>query len=83
MKDYKKLIEELRDFSYITISQKAADAIEQLVKERDTAIADLKIFLDCDVCKNNNDECLNNGLCKECSVGKSTRKHWEWRGIQE
>lgn len=59
------------------------DVIERLVRERDAAIKDLKQFLDCDVCKNNNDECLNNGLCKECSVGKSTRKHWEWRGVQE
>ena len=55
----------------------------RLEKERDAAVADLKEYCDCDVCKNNNDECLNNGLCKECSVGKSTRLYWEWRGLQE
>lgn len=90
MNDYKELINKARlyrklEHSSIVLSvyDEMADAIEQLVKERDAAVADLKEYCDCDVCKNNNDECLNSGLCKECSVGKSTRHHWEWRGVQK
>ena len=55
-------------------------------KERDAAIADLREYCYpvCDYCKYNDDEHLNNGYCKACSVqGKTTRFGWEWRGIQE
>lgn len=122
MNDYKELIGDIGDLLIAHPSEtlckrllkQAANAIEQLVKERDewktlgslankraedyremrrqrdkaikerdAAIADLKEYCDCDVCKNNNDECLNNGLCKKCSVGKSTRHYWEWRGVKE
>ena len=66
-----------------TTIKEAINAIKRLIKERDAASTDLKEFVDCDMCKNNTDECLNSGFCKECSVGKSTRDSWEWRGIPE
>lgn len=65
-----------------TISQLRRENI-QLRAMLDAAIADLKSSLDCDVCKYNTDEFLNNGYCRKCSVGKTTRKGWEWRGIQD
>lgn len=65
MTNYKDLIESLRSYSTEVISYKidgafayavtaAADAIEQLVRERDAAVADLKMLSDCRTCKNNN-----------------------------
>ena len=69
---------------YAIAIEKAIEALEnidRITAERDKAIEDLKECSYCDYCKNYNDECLNNGLCKECSVGKTSRVYWEWRGI--
>lgn len=92
MNDYKELIGLLahpadgRDNADIMIS--AADAIEQLVKERDAAIADLKQaskipFGGCHLCKS-----IRTEICKECyrgdmfaEIAKNPTDHWEWRGV--
>lgn len=70
-KDYKKLIESLRDNRCIcdTLIEDAADAIEQLVRERDAAVADLKIAGECTTCKHLNDEDWCERGCR-----------YEWRG---
>ena len=75
MSDYKELIDLLahpavgRDNADVMIA--AADAIEQLVKERDAAVEDLRISAGCTMCQNfeNYKSCHNN-----CS--------WEWRGVE-
>lgn len=51
----------------------AADAIEQLVRERDAAIRDLK-YLPFTTCKwVNTDRCKNSCLCER----------YEWRGVRD
>lgn len=60
----------------------AADAIEQLIKERDAAVKD--IAHSCRTCRYNNinikkEPCLS---CNKCWTGKEKSK-WEWRGVQE
>lgn len=60
----------------------AADAIEQLVKERDAAIEDLReVSLgdrgECFACKHRNGtgcRAYSDGVCWEC---------WQWRGVKE
>lgn len=95
MNEYKELIGELR-VSGMTkgnceLLLNAADAIEQLSKERDAAIVDIHWLIvswfttgRLDVCKicwnyndgNYNDECKN---CHSlCPYG-----HFGWRGVQE
>ena len=101
MNDYKKLIKRLRYGDYmmnsdpftlntkmIEWSAKAADAIEQLVKERDAAIADLEKCMHYTEPKNNN-------VCNFCKKDMPERQNkcvgWsdfcecepEWRGVQE
>ena len=58
--------------------------IEQLTKERDALLKDLKCSASCDVCKNKGEKCRDyweigemglNGLCQG--------EKWEWRGIDE
>lgn len=81
MNDYRELIGDIGDLLIAHPSehiskrylQKAADAIEQLVKERDAAIKDLK-YLPLTTCKwVNTDRCKNHCLCER----------YEWRGVQE
>ena len=80
MNDYKELLAELRKCKYCAkdIAKYAADAIEQLVKERDAAVKDLQEWCDelcyCEVCK-------HNGKCSKefCKFANN----WEWRGVQE
>ena len=80
MNDYKELLAELRKCKYCArdIAKYAADAIEQLVKERDAAVKDLKEWCDelcyCEVCKHNS-KCSKE-FCKFAN-------NWEWRGVQE
>lgn len=80
MSDYKELISSLRSSAKLqayyahtvaenTNEYKAADAIEQLVKERDAAIADLKELSFCTYCKSAGTNC---SACRG--------EHWEWRG---
>lgn len=88
MNDYKELIEKFRakrndgwqkDGSYqeqiITVQDilDAADVIEQLTKERDAAVSDLKEAMPCRACKHLADL----EYCKNCYL----ENHWEWRGI--
>ena len=61
----------------------AADAIEQLVRERDAAVMDLKAYSDCYNCKHNTYDNLMNGFCRECSVVHKMKYKWQWRGVQE
>ena len=62
-----------------------ADAFEQLVRERDAAVADLKVlerYAYCPVCKHfalhYSDE-----PCKSCRSGLGSEDNWEWRGVQD
>lgn len=89
MNDYKELIELLanptdgRDNADVMIA--AADAIEQLVRERDAAVKDMNTlcstFADiCSFCKNDS---RNDGdVCVKCK-GTDWLEFWEWRGVQE
>ena len=94
MKDYNELIKKLRNAAGGDLGRKmcreAADVIEQLArdnndltKERDAAVMDLKAYSDCDNCKHNTYDNLRNGFCRECSVVHKTKYKWQWRGAQE
>lgn len=93
MNDYKKLIKRLRYGDYmmnsdpftlntkmIEWSAKAADAIEQLVKERDAAIADLRCQSACWNCTKNGKDCHANMPKEQPNVMCGD---FEWRGVQE
>ena len=100
MNDYKELVENLRaagksvelaDGSfdiYIPTVEKchnAADAIEQLVKERDAAVADLKNVKACKFCKNLSPH-IDKEPCYSCLlyvIGQRCTNNFEWRGVQE
>lgn len=94
MNDYRELVEKLRmagrwikhddgseETYLLSVSDcvKIADAIEQLVKERDAAIEDMEtiannMLLGCEFCKKNCTEQSN------CLTGDA---RFEWRGVQE
>lgn len=60
-----------------------ADAIEQLVRERDAAVADLREWSTCVTCANS---IANNGVGSRCEfVNKCFHgtNCWEWRGVQD
>lgn len=95
MNDYKELIENLRmagksveladgsfDIYLPTVEKchNAADAIEQLVKERDAAIANLKSIRACRFCKNE-PILLTNEPCNSCAFDNESK--FEWCGVQE
>lgn len=79
MNDYKELIEQLngacivkvvmKDMTKADLFARAADAIEQLVKERDAAINDISISESCLTCNHKNCHAVHG--CE-----------WEWRGVQ-
>lgn len=82
MNDYKELIEHLRNGGGghfgLKMCYEAADAIEQLVKERDAAVADLQEATlrdvgECFACKHRNEV-----GCSAYSDGEC----WEWRGVK-
>lgn len=89
MNDYKGLIGELKeqcpamDYDCCELAFRAADAIEQLVKERNAAVADLHlvanncfedyVFSACRCCKKND----------TCNGQPATGCDFEWRGVQE
>ena len=96
MNNYKELVKYLRDEAEAVQAieweipictsnhiNQAADVIEQLVKERDAAVMDLKAYSDCDNCKHNTYDNLGNGFCRECSVVHKTKYKWQWRGAQD
>lgn len=63
--------------------ESAADAIEQLVKERDAAVADLKEGSFCMTCKHLVST-QEKKLCRHCSsLTGGGEDNWEWRGVQE
>lgn len=86
MNDYKELIAKLTEAANRNSNslntrdacRKAADTIEQLVKERDAAVDDLRISCDCDFCK-----WLIGGDCTDLEHEECHGEHWEWRGIDE
>lgn len=86
MNNYKELIEILRDETFcgkLDYIEDASDAIEQLVKERDAAIADLKEYASCDYCKHSNAECEEYWNIGECGLhGLCSGEKFEWRGVQ-
>lgn len=60
--------------------EKASDAIEQLVKERDAAIADLRYQSACWNCTKNGKDCHANMPMEQPNVMCGG---FEWRGVQE
>lgn len=96
MDDYKELIDKLREseahmgrFGIFARAVKraeikaVADAIEQLVKERDAAVAALKEDGDCDYCKHSLTGCENRLEFTTAVIGTCGGENWEWRGVQE
>ena len=91
MTDYKELIDELTELLSLNDENlcslivknndlqnglvQAAEAIEQLVKERNAAVDDLKEAMPCRACK----YLAVLEYCKNCY----SENHWEWRGVQE
>lgn len=59
------------------------DAIEQLVKERDAAIADIEKYCRyCIVCKNADfTDGYRHNRCRKCLDEEN--RYFEWRGVQE
>lgn len=80
MNDYKELIEILRDDEYcgkLDFVYDAADAIEQLVNERDALLRNLT-----DICRWDESPCAS---CKavHCDACDDGYEYWEWRVAQE
>lgn len=76
MTNYKELIEELKNTRHLDpLREVCADAIEQLMRERDTAVDNLRGYVGCKLCKH-----FKTTVClKKCRFGTC----WEWRGVQE
>lgn len=83
MSEYKELIDNLRNNQNNIFQLEAADAIEQLVKERDAAVADIQPVCGC--CKWFRDYGDVAGcFCpKPCRNISGVNTMWEWRGVQE
>lgn len=96
MNDYKEMIGELKeqcpaiDYDCCELAFRAADAIEQLVKERDALLCDfLKGYKDqvenghgifrCDICKHGIENAQEN-KCQKTNCNGYT--NWEWRGVR-
>lgn len=78
MNDYKELIKQLVDATELLCEHKPAAAelfnkarmaLEQLVKERDKAIAEINFAEPCCICKGREIDCI---VCK-----------FEWRGVTD
>lgn len=88
MTDYKELITEIRNCFPTNLERRAADAIEQLVKERDAAVDDLQKCMYYAKPKNNN---VCNFCKKDMSEYPDKCVGWEdfceccpeWRGVKE
>lgn len=75
---YKALRNENTDcLDYIMMD--LADAIEQLLRERDALLADLKKLADCDYCKYGKGDYCEDTLHDGCISGE----YWEWRGVKD
>lgn len=87
MNDYKELIERLKSIGkYLNFDKSscvylAADAIEQLVRERDAAVKDLNIARSCLTCKSSGLDFSGLDFCKGCDSWAS-KSNWEWRGAK-
>lgn len=91
MNNHAEFVEWLRSFATSVGLKKlgeAADIIEQLVRERDAAIADIKKCCDpCDTCKHCEFECTReDGDCEKCTdncICHNCRDNdrFEWRGL--
>lgn len=58
-----------------------ADALEQTIRERDAAIADLKYIASCVHCRKS---WFNNGETETCPEPCGLNgENWEWRGVQK
>lgn len=98
MNDYKELIENLDRIIFrektaiygvgeINIRSMATElkqVIEQLVKERDAAVKDLKNIRACRFCKNEQ-VLIDNEPCNSCLLFQEGThiNNFEWRGVQE
>lgn len=51
-------------------------ALEQVAKERDTLLAQLKRLGACETCKNNQPSGEDDGHCTDCMTGQ----RWKWNG---
>lgn len=90
MNDYKELIvhiatvmaleDECGQKELADLLEKAVDAIEQLVKERDAAVEDLKKNNKCCICKHKKENIQD---CQHYSSCGLVYIHFEWRGIQD
>lgn len=87
MSDFKELISNLlflakychEEYNELFVDnelKKAADAIEQLVRERDAAIADLTLVGSCVICKHQ-DYFYHGVRCGDVKC------RFEWRGVRE
>lgn len=87
MNRYEAVIDELRHYSEwggvipTSFYQNVANVMEQLVKERDAAIADLHESDSCYYCKYS-ELSWNEGHCRFCTGDEGENK-WEWRGLQD
>lgn len=66
-----------------TIDAVPRSEFEQLIRERDAAVADLKRYAPCPTCKTVDIEhCIN---CVFCNTNGKTgcKNKWEWRGVQD
>lgn len=55
--------------------------IQQLERERDAAVEDLKVYKFCTFCKHDKDN-LDTNKSSPC-FGCSSKSNWQWRGVQE
>lgn len=91
MDNYEKLIGDIGDILIAHPSesvskmflQEAVNAIEQLVKERNAAIADLEEYASCDYCMHSNSSCEEYWSIGECGLhGLCGGEKFKWRGVQ-
>lgn len=86
--DYKELVDELRflslhvpegmcDYDGKDPLEKAADAIETILAERDAAVED--IHRDCITCAHSESNNKDHITCKFMEACRFA-EHWEWRG---
>lgn len=94
MNDYKGLVDSLRicvkynkTVDALCNAEFAANAIEQLVRERDAAVKD--IGWNCIKCKHYDEASPNYGYTEECEncgtypwFDDEAESKWEWRGIK-
>lgn len=73
-------IEQLAKERDLTLQSHAemCERAEQLEKERDAAVADLRISSDCEFCK-----WLIGGDCTDLAHDECHGEHWKWRGLED